>query len=193
LYDGTQIGIRKCVKRRHLGTETSQLGDHPLGHGQIDKGLTAGVGALKIAGEPTVTRDPAKGSFHHPSFGKHVEAFGDDRVPVDFRPFRNPDPPDACPSVLNDLEANAKVVFHPLLEGIACIPAIDPDQLEARQFSEQSGEQHLAPFAIRDLSRKHFHGDHEPQRVYQEVPFSAPDFVNLSKGVTPFTRLQNWT
>jgi hypothetical protein len=75
-----------------LGAETSQLGNHPPDHGQIDEGLTAGVGPLKIAGEPTVTRDPAKGSFHHPSFGKHVEAFGDDRVPVDVRPFRNPDP-----------------------------------------------------------------------------------------------------
>jgi hypothetical protein len=156
LYHRLRIGMRKCVKRRHLGTETSELGDHPLGHGQIDEGLTAGVSALKIAGEPTITRDPAKGSFHDPSFGKHVEAFGNDRVPIDVRPFRNPDTPDACPSVLNDLEANAKVFFHPLLEGIASIPAIGPDQLEARQFSEKSSEQHLTPFTIGDISGKHF-------------------------------------
>ncbi len=61
--------LRTCVKRRHLGTGTSQPGEHQLGHGQIDESLAAGVGALKIAGEPTGAREPGKGSFHHPSSG----------------------------------------------------------------------------------------------------------------------------
>ncbi len=63
----THIGIRVCAERGHLGTGTSQPGQHDLGHGKIDEGLTASVRALKIAGKSTVARDPGIGPFHHPS------------------------------------------------------------------------------------------------------------------------------
>jgi hypothetical protein len=43
-----------------------QSGQHQPRHGDIDKGLTAGVRALKIAREPTVARDPGIGAFDDP-------------------------------------------------------------------------------------------------------------------------------
>ncbi len=50
----TQIRIRKCAKCHLLGTISRQSGQHQSRHGEIDKGLTTGVRALKIAREPTV-------------------------------------------------------------------------------------------------------------------------------------------
>ncbi len=88
----------------------------------MDQSLAAGMGAFKIAREPTMARDPGKGSFHHPSSGQHMEAFRDDRVPVHFHPFGSPDAPDACPGMLDNFEANTEVFLHPSLEGVASIP-----------------------------------------------------------------------
>ena len=123
-----------------------------------------------------MARDPGKGSFHHPSSGQHMEAFGDDGVPVHFHPFGSPDAPDACPGMLDNFEANTEVFLHPSLEGVASIPTICPDHLKARQLSHQSGEQYLAPFTISDTRCKHFYGHQEPQCVHQHMPFAAPDF-----------------
>src|SRR5260221_481403 len=61
--------LRACAEWRHLGTGTSQPGQHDPGHRQIDEGLTAGVRALKIAREATVARDPGVGAFHDPAPG----------------------------------------------------------------------------------------------------------------------------
>lgn len=54
LYVSTQIGIRVCTERDQSGSGTSEPGDHNPGHSEVDKSLTAGVRALKIAREPTV-------------------------------------------------------------------------------------------------------------------------------------------
>ncbi len=85
--------------------------------------------------------------------------------------------------MLDDFEANAKVFFHPLLK-FALIPTIRPDQLEARQFSDKSSEHHLAPFPIRDISRKHFDGDHQALRIHHQMPFSAPDFFSPRRSLS---------
>jgi hypothetical protein len=170
-----KVKLRECVKRRHLGMVSRQSGQHQFRHGKIDKGLTAGVGALKIAGEPTMTREPGIGAFNHPSSGKHMKAFGNDLVPIDFDSLGSPHATNACPRMFDDLQVNAKVFFYPALKW-AFIAAICPDQQEARQLSRQRAEQHLGPFTIRDIGRQHFDATQEALCVDQKGPFSAPDF-----------------
>jgi hypothetical protein len=50
--------------------------------------------------------------------------------------------------MVDDIETHMHVVFSPLLEWIASIPAIRPDHLEARQLSDKRVEHSFAPFAI---------------------------------------------
>ncbi len=78
--------------------------------------------------------------------------------------------------MLDDLETHPKVVLDPLLEGLTSIPAIPPDQLETRQASNESREQHLASCPIPDISRQHFDAQQQPLRIDQQVPFSALNF-----------------
>jgi len=151
-------------------------GDHESRHGQIDERLTTGVRALKIAREPTVVGDPGIGAFNDPSSGEDMEAFGNDRVPIDFFSLFDPHRANARPRMVDDIETHMHVGFYPLLEWIARIPAIRPDQLEARQLSDKRVEQLFAPFAIADVSAKHFDRDQEALRIDQQMPFSALDF-----------------
>src|SRR6266849_10579717 len=123
-YHSTRIGMRRCAERRHLGTGASEPGHHQSGHREINKGFTTGVRALKIAGKPTVMRDPGIGAFHHPYPGKVVKPLGHDLVPIDRRSFWCPGPAHAGPRMIDDLETHPKVFLDPLLEWFARIPAI---------------------------------------------------------------------
>ena len=58
--------VRVCTERGQSGSNASEPSDHQPAHSQIDKSLTAGVCALKIATEPTVVRDPGIGTFNDP-------------------------------------------------------------------------------------------------------------------------------
>ncbi len=92
-----------------------QSGQHQPRHGEIDEGLTAGVRALKIAGESTVARDPGVGAFDDPSSGQDMKALGNDLLPVDFHSNWRPRATNACSGVFDDLQVNAKLFFHPAL------------------------------------------------------------------------------
>jgi hypothetical protein len=155
------------------------------------KASTRGVRALNIAREATVARDPGIGTFHHPSFGKHMEAFGHNLVPIDGGSFWCPHTTKAGPRVLDDLETHPKVLLHPLLERIASIPALPPDHLETRQVSSQSREQHLASRPIPDLSRQHFDAQQQPLRVHEQMPFSALNFFLLRRSHA-HRHVQHW-
>ena len=149
-------------------------GDHESRHGQIDERLTTGVRALKIAREPTVVGDPGIGAFNDPSSGEDMEAFGNDRVPIDFFSLFDPHRANARPRMVDDIETHMHVGFYPLLEWIARIPAIRPDQLEARQLSDKRVEHLFAPFAIADVSAKHFDRDQEALRIDRAVAVFCP-------------------
>ena len=120
--------LRACLKSNHSGTGPSKPEDHESHHGQIDERLTTGVRALKIAREPTVVGDPGIGAFNDPSSREDMEAFGNDRVPIDFFSLFDPHRANARPRMVDDIETHLHVVFSPLLEWIASIPAIRPDQ-----------------------------------------------------------------
>ncbi len=173
-----RISIRACAETGHLGTGASQPGHHDPGHRKIDEGLTTGIGALKIAREATMMRDPGIGTFHHPSPLKHMKASGHNLVPIDDRTFWCPHTAHGGPRVLDDLETHPKVLLHPLLEGLTNISAIPPDHLETRQASSQSREQHLTSCPIPDLSRQHFDAQQQPLRVHEQMPFSAINFFS---------------
>jgi hypothetical protein len=63
-----------------------------------------------------VAREPGIGAFDDPSSGKDMKALGNDLVPVHFHSDWRPRATNACPGVFDDLEANPKVFFHPILE-----------------------------------------------------------------------------
>src|SRR5260370_23181602 len=107
-----------------------------------------------------------------------MEALGHDLDRIDHGSFRCPDPANPRPQMLDELEQDAKVVFDPVLEGLAVIASIDPDQLEARHVSGKRVEQYFGSFSVADISRQHFHPEEQSQCVYQQVSFSALDFFS---------------
>lgn len=117
--------------------------------------------------------DPGIGPFDHPSSGKYVEAFGHNLVPIDLSVLGCPDPAHAGPPMLDNFETDTQVFFHPLEEGLAVVPGISPDQLEARQLSDKKSEQHLGSFSVADLSGQHFYLEQQSQRVNEEMAFPA--------------------
>jgi hypothetical protein len=50
--------------------------------------------------------------------------------------------------MFDELETNPKVLFDPLLERITCIAALHPDDLKARQVSDQRHKQLAASFSL---------------------------------------------
>src|SRR5215831_6860398 len=126
------IVLRTCAEIGHLGTGSDEPRQHDPGHRQIDEGLTARMRALKIAREPTVARNPGIGPFHYPSPLEHMKAWGHNLVPVHLHAFFHPDPAQAGPRMLDDLQMHPEVVRDPLLEGLTSIAAVAPDHLETR-------------------------------------------------------------
>src|SRR5215471_12991799 len=143
---------------------------------RLDEGLTARVGALNIAREATVTRDPGIGAFHYPSPLEHMKAWGHNLVPVHLHAFFHPDRAQAGPRMLDDLQTHPEVVRDPLLEGLKSIAALPPDHLETRQLSSKRLEQDLAPWRVSAISREHFDAEQQPLRVDQQMPFAALNF-----------------
>lgn len=127
-----------------------------------------------------MVRDPGVGPFDDPSSGKHVEAFGHDLVPIDLRVFGCPNPAHAGPPMLDHFETDAQVFLHPLLEGLAVVTAIDPDQLKARQLSDKKSEEHLGSFSVADISGQHSYLQQESQGVNEQMAFSALNFFSPS-------------
>ena len=144
--------MRTCLERLQAGTWSSEPGHHQPGHGEIDEGFTTGVRPLKIAGKPTMVRDPGIGAFYYPSSGKEMKAFGQDLVPIDGRSFWCPHPAQTGPAMFDELETNPKVLLNPLLERITRIAAIYPDDLKARQVPDQRHKQLAASLPIAEGS-----------------------------------------
>ena len=123
-----------------------------------------------------MVRDPGIRAFHYPSSGKEMKAFGQDRVPIDGRSFWCPHPAQTGPAMFDELETNPKVLLNPLLERITCIAAIYPDDLKARQVSDQRHKQLAASLPIAEGSFEHLDRHQQALGVHQQMPFSAPDF-----------------
>src|SRR5215469_3775207 len=125
--------------------------------------------------------DPGVRTLHDPSPREHMKTSGHDLVPVNGCSFWGPDPAKAGPRVLDDLETHPEVLLHPMFEGLPSIAAISPDYLETRQASDESRQQHLTSCSIPDLSRQHFDAQQQPDRVDQQMPFSALNFFLLRR------------
>ncbi len=123
-----------------------------------------------------MVRDPGIGAFYYPSSGKEMKAFGQDRVPIDGRSFWCPHPAQTGPARFDELETNPKVLLNPLLERITRIAALHPDDLKARQFSDQRHKQLAASLPIAEGSFEHLDRHQQALGVHQQMPFSAPDF-----------------
>src|SRR6266487_1375177 len=146
---GQFLCLRVCTERGQSGSSASEPGDHQSGHGQVNKSLTAGVRPLKIAREPTVVRDPGVGAFDDPSSGKDMEAFGDDRVPVDLCSFGCPDATQAGPSMFDDFQTDGKVFFDPLFAHDCLHTHYRPKSIGGEACFQQ--EAPVAPSPLRDL------------------------------------------
>jgi len=123
-------------------------------------------------------RDPGIRTLNDPSFGKKMEAFGNDLVPVHLRSSRCPSALNASPRVIDNLQLDpTQKLVHPCLK-LALIAAIGPDHLETREVPNQGSEQDRRPVAISDVSGKYFHPDEQPLRVHQQMPLPAVNFFS---------------
>ncbi|GHO64273.1 hypothetical protein KSC_031650 [Ktedonobacter sp. SOSP1-52] len=92
----------------------------------------------------------------------------------------------------DDLHAPAKLLVDPIGKR-ASVCAIDPYMLHPRISARPIDKQKPAAIAILDVGGMDTHCLHEAFGINEQVAFSAEPFVNLSRGVASFTRLQNWT
>ena len=137
---------------------------HQVDHGNLYHRFTAGRQSFVIFAQATVSAKPGERTFNNPSFGKHDEL-------VQFRSLDNLDDPAEGPLAPND--------------ELAGIAAIGPDQLQATESAPQPLDRQHAAFAILNIAGMHHDGQDQSQRVDDDVPLSAVDFLARVVAVRP--------
>jgi len=135
-----------------------------MSHRQVNHGLAAFGERLVVLAQPSVSSEPREGSFHDPSLGQDDES----RHVV---------------AALDDLQGPPPESPRPV-DQLARLPAVGPDQLQPGESALEQGRQHqLGPVAVLDVGRMHHHGQHHPQRVYDDMTLAAIDL--LARVVSP--------
>ena len=100
------------------------------------------------------------------------------------RAFDHPPPrqqlkTDLVLQLANDLQSPATPPVQPL-DQLPCVAAIGPHQRNRRKRHGRLEEQQLGSVTILNRGRMHHDGQQQPQRIYQDMTFTA---VNLLAGV----------
>jgi len=128
-----------------------------MSRGQVNDGLAAFRQRLVVFAQAAVSSEPGESAFHDPPLGQNHEARKVVAAPDDFQ-----NPPAQLPRPLDQLT------------GIA---AVGPDQLQPGEPDLEQRQHQLGPVAVLDVGRMHYHGQHQPQRVYDDVTLAAIDFL----------------
>jgi len=131
--------------------------NHQVDHGESDHRFAAGREGFVILAEPAVLAEPAEGSFDDPAPWQHHERR---QVGVPFDDLKHP------------LAQRHRPVNE--LPRVACIR---PDQFQSREFVFQFRHRQFGTIAILNAGRMHYHGDDQAERVDDQMPFSAGDFL----------------
>src|SRR5262249_40166979 len=110
-----------------------------------------------VFGEPTPGREPGEGPLHNPPPFQHVEASGADRLPIDDRILGGPNPSQAAPGMLDNLDDPSKRLLDPLDEAPLAVGAVSPDEFESWKASSQRLQELFAPFLILDIGLMNQH------------------------------------
>ena len=90
--------------------------------------------------------------------------------------WSHPDPTDARPPVLDDLQRTAQGSFDPLAH-FATVSTIRPDMLQAGQLALQGSQQQLGAVPIGHISGVHHGANDQTLGVDQQVALAAIDFL----------------
>jgi len=145
-----------------------------------------------IATEPQPSHHPGKTTLNEPPLGLRSKAGGKDCLPGYFCPFGYQQTTFGDRERMDRLDGPAQLLFDPGQKGPA-IMAVTPDTLHTGKQLCEGREQGMTSLLIGFLGSRHLHSQQIARLFHERVANASPDFGNLSKGVTPFTRLQNWT
>jgi len=102
-----------------------------------------------------------------------MEPFGPDLRPVHFRPFRGPDPWQATPGMLDNLDLPAQRHLDPLDKAAFAVSALGPDQLEPGKACSERREQIFATIVILQTSLMHQQVDNQAVGIHQDMALAA--------------------
>src|SRR3990172_7534615 len=132
-------------------------------HGQVDHRFAALGERLVVLTQSPVATQPSEGALHDPALGQHHEA-------------------GYLVAALDDLQNPVAQLPRPV-DQLAGIAAVGPNQFEPWEASLEFGQHQLGPVAVLDVRRMHHHGQYHTQRIYDQMAFSALDF--LARVVSP--------
>src|SRR5215213_5850907 len=176
---------------------TSQPSYHEPCHRDIDKRFSGGAQPLVVLAHPTVLREPREGTLHNPAAREDLEAPARKQLlPIDlptlFRPLLRPPHRDLLwrrlGSAMNDLDAQAEHLFHPVLAP-ALVPGIYPQVRKAWKAISYTLQQQFDPVLIGDLGAVDLGFEHQALRIHQEMTLPAANFLPtvVSTRLTTYT------
>ena len=106
-----------------------------------------------------------------------MKAAGTDLLPIDHRILWCPDAWQSAPRMFDDLHGRAKRRLDPLDEAALLVPALGPDELEARKAVLEWFEQAFSTVLILDVGLMHQHVEDQPIGIHEQMPLAAFDLL----------------
>jgi len=130
---------------------------HQIDHRDSDHGLAAVGQHLVVLAVASIATQPRKRPLHNPPPGQHLES---DNIVAAFDDLQNP-----------------PAQFLGPLDQLACIAAVGPDQLQSREQAFEFFQNQLGAVAILDVAGMYDNRNDQSERVDDNVPLSAVDFL----------------
>ncbi len=135
-YENGRGNLGNADSRRLLGQATQ----HQANHRHLNHGLTGFVPVLVVLAQTAATRQPGKGTFHHPTFRQELESLD---IIISFDDFQNPLTEGANPT-----------------DQLSRIAAVGPHSLQPRPRSQEFGlgEDQFGAITVLDVRWVNHHG-----------------------------------
>ena len=137
---------------------------HQIDHRKMNHRLAAVGQRLVIFAVPPVTAQPAKRSFHDPTFGQDLE-------------------PLHVVGSFDDLQAPPTSQGLNPQNQLAGVAAVSPDQSQPAPAAYQMLQHQFRPVTVLNVRRVDHHHQDQPQRIDDDVPLAPVDL--LARVISP--------
>lgn len=139
---------------------------HQIYHCNVDQSFTAFCKFFVVLAHSPISSQPAECTLDHPAVGQDFEAC---QIVSSFNYFQHP----------------TTQLLGPLNQ-LASIPAIGPNEFQARAFSLHGLQQQFRAISILNVRRMNDDCDQQPQSIYCKVPFASLYFLSRVIAANPF-------
>ena len=139
---------------------------HEVDHGKAYPGFAALLPLFKVLRQTAKLHQPSEGAFHYPAARQHHEAL---------LPFE----------LGHDLERPARKPRHPVAEAAFAVPAISPQERQAREAAQELHQYQLGALVVLNAGAVHRHRQEQTQRVYRDVALAPLDLLAGIQAVVP--------